>query len=363
MKYINSYKVSINFTPWFDSGYKFDNIHMYEELGGKIASGEISMSHDGSGEALKLITDQYTGQITLEKEGGNIYTIDVFIINKKYFKNFLTLNFICIKDKKFYTELIQAEWDDITSAIESLYPGKKDIRCKCDINNKLTIFQNSETNQSLCSKLSYGFKKKSIFAYGWEGYLMKEIIGIDHGGNQEPYYSIEGSSEFLQLDSYNLNYNPLIYYTPTNPWEPVKGDENNGEQANNSTDDYTDLQPKNSRTLQFYEDYTIVGKDFEQLMHNYWRNLGYMNSDFFTAFRIKDFDMPKYKLGDILKYKRGEQKTELPFKLFLVRSNELFMAIEDSSSVGPDGESFSWTSLLSGVEEKEEILPIVDPIN
>ena len=169
MKYINSYKVSINFTPWFDSGYKFDNIHMYEELGGKIASGEISMSHDGSGEALKLITDQYTGQITLEKEGGNIYTIDVFIINKKYFKNFLTLNFICIKDKKFYTELIQAEWDDITSAIESLYPGKKDIRCKCDINNKLTIFQNSETNQSLCSKLSYGFKKKSIFAYGLVG--------------------------------------------------------------------------------------------------------------------------------------------------------------------------------------------------
>lgn len=73
--------------------------------------------------------------------------------------------------------------------------------------------------------------------------------------------------------------------------------------------------------------------------------------------------MPKYKLGDILKYKRGEQKTELPFKLFLVRSNELFMAIEDSSSVGPDGESFSWTSLLSGVEEKEEILPIVDPTN
>ena len=98
-------------------------------------------------------------------------------------------------------------------------------------------------------------------------------------------------------------------------------------------------------------------------MHNYWRNLGYMNSDFFTAFRIKDFNMPKYKLGDILKYKREEQESELPFKLFLVRSNELFMAIEGSDFVGPDGENFSWTSLLSGVEEKEEILPIVDPTN
>ena len=362
-KYTNSYKVSINFTPWFDSGYRFDHIHMYEELGGQLAKGEISMTHDGSAEALKLITDQYTGQITLEKEGGNTYTIDIFIVNREYFKNFLTLKFVCIKDKKFYTELIQAEWTDITDAIESLYPGKKDIRCECDINNNLTIFQNSESNQSLCSKLSYGFKKKSVFAYGWEGYMIKEIIGIDSGGHQEPYYKVTGSAEFHQVDSYNLNYHKRIYYTPTNPWEPLKGDENNGEQAANSDEDYTEFQPKNSRTLQIYEDYTIVGKDYEQLMHNYWDNRKYMETNLFTSFRLKDFNIPKYKIGDILQYKREEQESELPFTLFLVKSNELFLAIEDSNAVGPDGSKFSWTSMLAGVQEKGEILPIVDPTN
>ena len=361
MKYTNTYKVSIDFTPWFDTGYIFDHIHLYEELGGKIASGEISMTHDGSEKALKLITEQYTGQIILEKDGGNIYTIDIFIINRKYFNNYLTLNFVCIKDKKFYTELIQAEWTDITSAIESLYPGKKDIRCKCDINNNLTIFQNSESNKSLCSKLSYGFKKNSVFAYGWEGYMIKEIIGIDSGGNKEPHYKVTGAAEFHQMDSYNLNYDHKIYYTPTNPWEPIKGDENNGEQLENT--DYTDLQPKNSRTLKFYEDYTIVGKDFEQLMHNYWENRGYMNSNFFTSFRMKDFNIPKYKIGDILIYEREDQESKLPFKLFLVKSNELFMAIEGSEVVGPDGENFSWTSLLLGIEENKEILPIKDPTN
>ena len=360
-KYTNSYKVSINFTPWFDNGYRFDNIHLYEELGGKLASGEISMVHDGSKEALELITNQYTGQITLEKDGGNIYTIDIFIINREYFKNFLTLKFVCIKDKKFYTELIQAEWGDITEAIETLYPGKKDIRCDCDINNNLTIFQNSESNQSLCSKLSYGFKKNSVFAYGWEGYMIKEIIGIDSGGHQEPYYEVKGTSEFHQIDSYNLNYYKKIYYTPTNPWEPLKGDENNGEQAANSDDDYTDKQPKNSRALQMYDDYTIVGRDYEQLMHNFWDNKKYMETTFFTSFRLKDFNIPLYKLGDILTYSREEQETKLPWTLFLVKSNELFMAIEDSNSVGPDGENFSWTSLLVGVEEKEEKLPIIDP--
>ena len=360
-KYTNSYKVSINFTPWFDNVYRFDNIHLYEELGGKLASGEISMVHDGSKEALELITNQYTGQITLEKDGGNIYTIDIFIINREYFKNFLTLKFVCIKDKKFYTELIQAEWGDITEAIEALYPGKKDIRCDCDINNNLTIFQNSESNQSLCSKLSYGFKKNSVFAYGWEGYMIKEIIGIDSGGHQEPYYEVKGTSEFHQIDSYNLNYYKKIYYTPTNPWEPLKGDENNGEQAANSDDDYTDKQPKNSRALQMYDDYTIVGRDYEQLMHNFWDNKKYMETTFFTSFRLKDFNIPLYKLGDILIYSREEQETKLPWTLFLVKSNELFMAIEDSNSVGPDGENFSWTSLLVGVEEKEEKLPIIDP--
>lgn len=336
---------------------------MYEELGGNLAKGEISMVHDGSSAALKLITDQYTGQITLEKEGGNIYTIDIFIINREYFKNFLTLKFVCIKDKKFYTELIQAEWTDITEAIESLYPGKKDIRCECDINNNLTIFQNSESNKSLCSKLSFGFKKRSIFAYGWEGYLMKEIVGIDSGGHQEPYYKVTGSAEFHQVDSYNLNYYKRIYYTPTNPWEPLKGDENNGEQAANSDEDYTDRQPNNSRTLQIYEDYTIVGRDFEQLMHNYWDNRKYMDTQLFTSFRLKDFNMPLYKLGDILIYKREEQESELPWTLFLVKSNEMFMAIEDSNAVGPDGSKFSWTSMLAGVQEKGEILPIVDPTN
>lgn len=360
-KYKNTYKVSINFTPWFDSGYRFDNIHMYEELGGKLAGGEISMTHNGSSEALSLITSQHTGKITLEKEGGNIYEIDVFIVNRKYIKNYLTLEFVCIQDKSFYTELIQAEWTDITSAIESLYPGKKDIRCECDINNNLTVFQNSESNMSLCSKLSYSFKKRSVFAYGWEGYMIKEIIGIDSGGNQEPYYSISAGSEFNQVDSYNLNYYRKIYYTPTNPWEPLREGENNGVQAANSDEDYTDLQCNNSRALQFYDDYIIVGTEFEQLIHNYLDNRKYMEMELFTSFRVTDFNMPKYKLGDILMYRRDEQESELPWKMFLVKSNELFMAIEDSDACAPDGSKFSWTSLLCGVEENGEVLPIIDP--
>ena len=354
MKYTNSFKVTIDFKPWFDTGYVFTKLHMIEELGGEIAHGEIDMEHDGSKEALDLITNQYTGTLIIEKEGGNIYNIEIFITSRRFYKNFASLSFVCIKDKKFFTELIDAEWDDITTAINSLYPGNKDIRCESDINNGVKIFQNSESNYSLCKKLAYSFKYNTIFAFGWEGLMLKEIIGIDSGGNNEPYWSISGNVDLHQIDCYSLNYNKKLYYKPINPWEINNDDTDAG---------YSDLQAKNNRVVQYYNDYCIVHSDFYQMLDNYWFNLRYMNSDLFTSFRTVDLDVPKYKIGDVLKYSREEQESKLPFELFLVRSNELFFAIDGSNETDSNGLNFSWTTKLIGLQEDGSTLPLEDPTN
>ena len=350
-KYTNSYKVTIDFKPWFDSGFQFTKLHMIEELGGKISGGEIDMDHDGSDAALKLITDQYTGQLTIEKEGGNIYEIDIFITQRRFYKNSLSLSFICIKDKKFFTELIDAEWEDITDAINALYPGKKDIRIKSDINNGVKIFQNHETNYSLCTKLSYSFKQKSVFAFGWEGYMIKDIIGEkDSQGNVEPKLSITGNVEIHQIDSYYMHYNKKIYYKPENPWE---------------LEDYpyTDYMADNNRSIMFYDDYYLIGTDYYQLVDNYLLNRKFMQTELFTSFRVVDMNMPKYKIGDVLKYSRAEQDTKLPFELFLVQSNELFFAVEGSNATDSNGLNFSWTSKFIGLEENGSVLPEEDPTN
>ena len=354
MKYTNSYKVTLDFKPWFDTGYVFTKLHMFEELGGQVAYGEIDMEFDGSDAALDLITNQYTGTLTLEKEEGNIYNIDIFITSRKYFKNNASLSFICIKDKSFFTELVDAEWDDITGAINALYPGKIDIRCESDVNNGVKIFQNSESNFSLCKKLAYSFKHNTVFAFGWEGLMLKEIIGIDSGGNNEPYYKISGNVDLQQVDSYNLNYNKKLYHKPFNPWET---------EEDGTAVEYNELQAKNNRIVQFYNDYCIVGTDYYQMMDNYWFNLRYMNSDLFTSFRVVDLDMPLYKIGDILTYKREEQDNKLPFEYFLVRSNELFFSIDGSNETDCNGLNFSWTSKLIGVQENGSILPEEDPTN
>lgn len=354
MKYTNSYEVTIDFKPWFDTGYVFTKLHMFEELGGQVAYGEIDMELDGSEAALDLITNQHTGTLTIEKEEGNIYNIDIFITSRKYFKNNASLSFICINNKNFFTELVSGEWTDITTALDALYPGKKDIRCESDINNGVTIFQNSESNYSLCKKLAYSFKHNTIFAFGWEGLLIKEIIGIDSGGNKEPYFTISGNVDLHQIDSYNFNYNKKLYHKPFNPWETLE---------DGTTAAYPELQAKNNRVVQFYNDYCIVGTDYYQLMDNYWFNLRYMNSDMYTSFRVVDLDMPKYKIGDVLTYKREEQESKYPFEYFLVRSNELFFAIDGSNETDSNGLNFSWTSKFIGLQENGSTLPETDPTN
>lgn len=351
MKYTNSYGVTVNFTPWFDSGYRFTKLHMYEEIGGALSGGSISLEYDGSPEALELITTQYTGTIEIEQEGGNIYSVPVFITSRNFFKNFMTLEFVCISDKKFFTELVSTEWTDIGGAIQSLYPGKQDIRCESDINNGVKIFQNGETNYSMCTKLAYSFKHGTIFAYGFDGLLIKELIGKDSGGNQEPFWEIIGEQEVHQVDSYATVYDKRLYYKPLNPWE------------NDPNTDYSTGMALGNRAMLFYSNYSIVGTDYYQLLDNYYYNKRYMDSNMFTSFRVVDLKIPGYRIGDVLKYTRGEEETKLPFDTFLVRSNELFIAIEGSDVVDENGLSFSWTSKFMGIQENGEILPETDPTN
>lgn len=353
MKYKNSYKVSIDFKPWFDSGYVFTKLHMIEELGGSIPSGEIELELIGDSKSLELVTTQNTGTLIIEKEGGNIYNIDVFITGKRFYKNFLTLNFICIKDKSFFTDIISVEWSDIDSALNALYPGNKDIRCKSDISNELKIYQNSESNYSLCTKLAYSYKDKTVFAYGWEGFMLKELIGKDSGGNTEPFWTITGNTQLQQIDSYCISYNKKLYYKPENPWEP--GEEN-------ERTDYTEVQAKNCKVMQFYNDYFIVGTDYVPLINNYRNNKKYIDSELYQSFRVVCNDIPNYKIGDVVKYYRDEQDNKLPFDTFLVRSNELFIGIEGSGEVDSNGLSFSWTSKFLGVQGLDgSTLPEEDP--
>lgn len=356
MKYKNSYNISVDFMPWFDKdkGHcKFTSLQLYEELCGQIAYGMIELVHDGSDVALKLITDQYTGDLTIkdEKEGGLIYEIPIFIVNREFSKNYIKLNFICIKNKSFAFDLHSSEWTDIGNTIKSLYPGNSDIRVDSDIqNSKIKYFQNNETDLDFISRLCWSYKKESVFSFGWEGLMIKEIMGkSDHLGNNEkpkPKLWIREDSDLLQIDTdYDL-YNRELYKLPYNCWEDTTGKK--------EPKDYTQLEPVNMRVIKRSGGIRSVGTDYLPLLENRKYNMLYNKSNYYNSFRVKMFDIPRYKIGDVLGYKKESiihSNKNWPFNYFLVKSNELFISIEGSDLADEDGFHFSWVSKLMGLED------------
>lgn len=353
--YKSSNGVTINFTPWFDSGYRFTELHIVEELGGKIPGGTMKLELDGSKESLDLLLNQYTGLITLEDENtGAIYNIDIFITSREFFNNILNISFVCIKDKKFFTELLSSTWNDITKAITSIYPGKTDIRVESDVNNNIELFQNCETNYDFCKRLAYSYKHNIVFSFGFEGFMLKEIIGkSDSKGNMEPSIKLLGGNTITNSTPYNLNYNKKIYNIPSNPWEDF-------EDATTKKD-YTDKQAINCRTISSYSDYLIVRTEYYRLVDNYLYNKRFMECNMFTSFRTVSTSIPEYKIGDTVYYNRVDQESKYPFEIFLIAGNELFYSIDGNDSVDKNGLNFSWTSKLLGLEENGELLPLKDP--
>lgn len=356
MKYTNSYKVSIDFLPWFDKEnghHKLMYVHMYEELGGRVAYGEIQMMNDGSSIARNLIETEYKGKIILkdEKPEGLIYEIPIFIINRNFENNYVTLYFICIEDKKFVTDLHQMEYTKIKETIDALYPGKKEFRVETDIQNpELKYYQNNETDHDFIERLCYSYKRESVFAFGWEGFMIKETYGkLNHKGENEkdpPKIWLREDANLEQIDPNFRKYDPEIYHLPYNPWE----------NAEKEGEDYSEWEPKNLRFQKRYDGIKVVHTDYLPLQENRKYNLLYMRSNFFNNFRIRIFEMPRYKIGDVIVYKKEgivqhPNITTWPYKLFLVRSNELFMSTEECNEFDDSGFRFSWTSNLMGLEE------------
>lgn len=345
MIYKNSNEISIEFTPWMSTGYKFTKINMIEVLGGSIATGEIELESDGSKESLELITSEYTGKLVVkdEKDGGFVYNIDVFITKRSYIKNYLTLTFLCIKDKKFITDLMISEWDDLGSAIESLYPGNLYIKTSSDVGNGIKIFQGAETSYSLCTKLALSFKKKTIFAYGWEGFLLKDVVGED-----EPNIVIGPQSGIFNITPYELEYDKFLYNIPTNPW--ISDEENNQVPLYNSN-------------LTNYSNYYCVGVKYEPLLTNYLYNMRYTKNTLYSSIKTVINGLPSYKLGDVIMFKDLIQEEKLPFDTYLVSENRFFMAIENGKSRDEHGFDVSMTSIMLGVKEGDLVLPDTDPTN
>lgn len=347
----NVYGISVKFKPWEEKGYLVASLHMFECLGGDIAYGDLELWFPDTDDASELITEEQTGTIELSdnKENGITYKVPIFINSRSFFGNIMRLKFTCVSDKSFFTNRISLEHTDIGTAIKDLYPDKKrvDIRTESDVNNNIPIYQTDETNYSLLKRLALSYKRDSVFTFGFEGFMLKDTVGINSIGKNEKSFNFEftGQLDMDNTEMYKLSYNQYLNANPFNPWED--------KDVAATKKDYTDLQPINCRALIDYTTYSIMGTDYYQLQNNYNYNTNFVNSNYYTSFSITGVDMPTYKIGDIITYSRASQKSKYPFTKFLVASNEVFWSQNGASRLGPHGKQFEWNSKLLGIQPGE----------
>ena len=345
-KLINSNDVSLEFKPWTDQKCRITRLQIIEQLGGEIPNGEIDMILGGEGEIEEMITKQNTGTISIvdEKKYGLSYEIDVWITDREYYENILKIKFVCIKNLEFFTKRITTYYQDgIKSTIESLYPGKSEFRIEPSGNDDIPLYQNCETNYEMCKRLCYAYKDKSVFAFGWDGLLVKDLCGdFDSQGNVEPCMELETDRLSVQTQTYDLKYDKYLNHESFSAWE---------ESDESTTGDFSSVASKNAKVVMNYKEYRVVGIKSAELMGTAWNNESRMKSDGYTCLKIVQTDMPHYKLGDVVIYKRALQEKSLPWKNYLITSNELFFSADGNKEMDQHGFRFSWTSNLYGLED------------
>lgn len=339
--------IEINIEPFMSEGWKFTQLKMTEIIGGSLAEGSISFEGDGSDRSLALVTGTTMVshiEITMKKKEGSQYDILGFITSRNWTLNALDINFVCVPDRRFFSEPKVMTQTDITSALHQLWPWDNiDIRCNSDIDDNIPLQQLGESNYSLCKKLAMSYKKNAIFAFGVEKFMIKDLVGIDSFGNEEPHELILGDGQVVQGSSYGMHYNYKLYKQTEDPWVE---------------DDYSLAKvSKNVTALCVNDEYYLVSRDHWNLLSNYTHNTHLMKSRLFTSFNIITVnDLPDFRIGDTVRYKRSTEETTNPFTIFTISKMVYFISTEGSET-DENGHNFSVTSVLRGIEEDKVIMP------
>ncbi len=365
-KYLTSHNITVQFTPWFPSGWKFTRLILKEELGGKLAEGVIDLQCNGDPGAISLLKDEKKGQLTLtDNNTGNTLVIPIIITNKSHNNHYLTMTFYCgITNSEFFDiNKTQIHEKPIKKVIESLYPGKVDIRPDCETDLALDpppvyfYKQNQETNQNFCIKLCEAYKESCIFTFGWEGLMLKDTYGNKnshglHDSTCETQMRINiDSAHVVQRDTMDRPLNkPSIYDFPVNIFEDTEGKV--------AIKDYTDWEPINFKCMAKMDERYMMHNDYYQMDHNFSYNREYMQSILYNQIVITNRDFPSYRIGDVLYVKITGKIAEKSYsnwiwRKYLVRSNEIFLTVDGSGYIDEDGQPFGWTSKLVCLEEDD----------
>lgn len=352
-KFQNNNGCTVEISPF---PFRMVKLKLHETIGGPIAHGSASFEFTNSEENIDLIEETYYIKIRIEQNEGIIYNIDALITSKRIIDNQLSIEFSCIKDVSFIDETLSLTFTDISEALDYSYQGPRDIRCESDLSNDFQVVQFRETSYEFCKRMAMSFKYDSLFAFGLEGFLIKDTLGINSFGNSEkenPIPVISGTGSVMQEQLTKSNLNPQYYKKPFDSWnETMDGEEINDTNKTEFGQDEYSIQSTNAVAIVSFDRYSIVHKNILQLKKNSDYNRRYYDSSYYSNLSICHNDrLPNFKLGDIVKYtNQMEKDIKNPNKLYIVYENDILIT-GDSTTGQENGKSFAWRTLLKGIED------------
>ena len=358
-------QIVVEISPYDLLGYEFHTLSLFEEIGGKLVQGKLSMApkqlhqeiedqqavynwnsvyisiKDYSNEISYYIFGWITRKETIEK----MLCID--FISFPYYKGGDTYcrQFLTLTKSKYYKIERQGAEEGLKQLVCSIWKGPwqrepwPDIRCTSVSNNLLPeyIWQRNESDYAFLNKILYSYKENSIFGYGLSGLFIKDIIS-----ENEPNKLVLGQVETTQETGFSRNFEYRLHQKHQNPWEQQGESEEDTGQFSVLTHD---------------SDYSILSKDFSAMLYNYRQNNMIMKTRFFSSFQTYTVhQLPQSKLGECVSYTQkvdGENNKE---GLFINSSNQYFFANPMSGDRDHHGNIFSVTSIYRGIEDNQQDL-------
>lgn len=383
----NTKGITISVSPWTDEDdngniiFTLETLHVHEIICGPTPVGDMKLMYNGNNtkEVEEYIRAKNTGTIEITdtkknmEKPGLTYKFNFFITSREYINNLLTLEFIILpgdqnnieKGKNFYTAVESDTYEGLENTIKSIYPGPIIKRCETDIqgSDTLKIYRETETSSMLLRRLGAGWANESIYAFGWDGLLLKKISkdGINSFGksenDKENLEKVIGDQEEWVQVSYNvLRYDKANNYQLFDPWEDPNKDSDSLSKSTTPDEKYKDKNWKSAlvtSTIKADWEYKIHTPGYSQLQINRDWNESFSGSSGYAVVTLVGEDMPRqWKLGDVISYQRqsNDDKEEQP-KRCLVASNELYYSQKTLSS--QHGKSFEWITVLWGIDPGE----------
>lgn len=361
MKWTSNTGNTVEILPWMDKGFKLISLDCKESIGGKEACGRVEMVYipDREDNNSKMITDESEVTIKLGTvKSGVRLIIKGIITDRSYLKNLFTFEFSCFPRLDFWTHRGTLVSTNIKDAIINLWGDKKTIDFRgteSDLPDGIVFSQASKYDYNYLQVLCESYKKNTIFAFGLEGLLIKDLVGIDSANNKEPNWVIMGNTPDaiqdlgIEEDRFELTYDPKLYMSPEDPW----GDEEDS------------VKSKYWGVTTFDNTYRLTGKDESLLRENKFWNDKIYNSYMYNQIRLKHtVSLQMYRLGDVVKYYRAGEKDKIPWKTYIISGIRYHYRVEPSpgTNANPEEFPFSLDYTLHCIEEDGEIMSTKDPV-